>query len=248
MNVHTSIILLSLLSCITTLLGVALALLVRNNKRAIAIGIGFSCGIMVSISLFELIPESYSDLGLIKTFFIVLLGMTLLFSVHLFTPHIHIPRGKIFSISKQVKTIYLIILGLLLHDIAEGFSLANAYFSSHSLGLLVAIGIALHNLAEEFALCVPAVSLGSKKVLFLTAFLSALAEPLGAVFGIITEYFLPGSTAYMLGLAAGAILFVTVHELIPMARLFKRTNSFFGGTFSGFAVHQILAQLIDNHH
>jgi len=40
-TMNSAVILLSLLSCLTTALGVALALLLRDNTRAIAAGIGF---------------------------------------------------------------------------------------------------------------------------------------------------------------------------------------------------------------
>jgi hypothetical protein len=48
---HVAVLLLSLLSCVTTALGAALALSLRENARALEAGIGFSMGIMVLISL-----------------------------------------------------------------------------------------------------------------------------------------------------------------------------------------------------
>jgi ZIP family zinc transporter len=63
-----------------------------------------------------------------------------------------------------------------------------------ALGLLVALAIALHNLPKEFAMSVPAVVLKSKGFLFGAALLSALAEPLGAVIGLVAVGLAPPST------------------------------------------------------
>lgn len=60
---QVAVLLLSLLSLLTTWLGVMLAVRLRENARAIAAGIGFSTGIMLLISLLELIPESIGILG-----------------------------------------------------------------------------------------------------------------------------------------------------------------------------------------
>jgi hypothetical protein len=46
-----AVILLSLLSCVSTCPGVALALRLRENAQAIAAGIGFSTGLMVETAL-----------------------------------------------------------------------------------------------------------------------------------------------------------------------------------------------------
>jgi zinc transporter ZupT len=62
-TIYTAVILLSLLSCLTTFLGVVLALLLRENRYAIAAGMGFSVGIMVLISTVELIPEAIAAMG-----------------------------------------------------------------------------------------------------------------------------------------------------------------------------------------
>lgn len=60
-----AVLLLSLLSGLTTLIGVALALRFKRNVKGIVIGIGFSAGIMLLISFFDLIPESINSTGIV---------------------------------------------------------------------------------------------------------------------------------------------------------------------------------------
>jgi ZIP family zinc transporter len=91
----------------------------------------------------------------------------------------------------------------------------------------VALAIALHNLPKEFAMSVPAVVLKSKGFLFGAPLLSALAEPLGAVIGLVAVGLAPALNAHFMVFAAGAMLFVSIHELIPMARRYRRVGCFF---------------------
>ena len=77
-TIYTAVILLSLLSCLTTFLGVVLALLLRENTRAIAAGMGFSVGIMVLISMVDLIPEAIAAMGTGATVTSAALGAALL--------------------------------------------------------------------------------------------------------------------------------------------------------------------------
>jgi ZIP family zinc transporter len=136
------------------------------------------------------------------------------------------------------------VFGLILHDVPEGFAMANAYVASPSLGVLVAVAIALHNLPEEFAMSVPLVLLKSKRALFGAAVLSALAEPVGAVIGLAAVGIAPALNAHFLAFAAGAMLFVSAHELIPMAKRYGHLGSFILGALVSVLVYLGLAALM----
>jgi len=239
-----AILFLSSLSIGTTAIGVLLAVLIRENDRAIAVGIGFSTGIMVLVSMMELIPEAHDSVGALGTGLGVALGGALLWGANLAVPHSHLIREHGQVDTRLVKSIYLVVIGLILHDVPEGFAMANAYIASPSLGLLVAMAIALHNLPEELAMAIPATALRSKRFLMGAAILSALAEPAGAVIGLIAVAANPALNAYFLAFAAGAMLFVSFHELVPMARRYGRMVYFFIGAMLAVAVHQLLALLI----
>jgi ZIP family zinc transporter len=237
----TAVILLSLLSCLTTSLGVALALSLRENARALAAGIGFSAGIMILISVRELIPESIAAIGVAASLGSASAGAALIWSAHFVIPHTHLMEEKRAANKALMRSAYLVAFGLILHDVPEGFAMANAYVASPALGLLVALAIALHNLPEEFAMAVPLVMLRSKASLYGAALLSALAEPLGAVIGLLAVGVAPALNAHFLALAAGAMLFVSVHELVPMAARYPRGNFFFLGILLSALVYALLA-------
>lgn len=241
-----TILLLSSLSIVTTGLGVLLALALGKNERAIAAGIGFSTGMMVLISLLELIPEAQEGAGVAGMSLGVALGAMLLWGANLVLPHSHLIREHGQADTRLVRSAYLVVIGLILHDLPEGFAMANAYIASPSLGVLIAVAIALHNLPEEFAMAVPAITLRSKRFLFGAAILSALAEPAGAVIGLVAVQIYPWLNAYFMALAAGAMLFVSFHELVPMARRYGKMIWFGTGLVLSFFMHQFLAFVITN--
>lgn len=239
----TAVILLSLLSVLTTAAGVALALKLRDNARAIAIGIGFSVGIMVLISLVDLLPAASAAMGPGASFTSAALGAALLWMMHLIIPHTHLFPETALINRALFRSAYLVALGLVLHDLPEGFAMANAYVAAPQLGVLVAVAIALHNLPEEFAMAVPAMLVRSRRLLFGAALLSALAEPLGAILGLVAVGLAPALNAHFMAFAAGAMLFVSIHELIPMARRYRHLGLFTGGVLASALVYWLLARL-----
>lgn len=241
---YTAVILLSLISCLTTSMGVALALRLRENPKAIAAGIGFSAGIMVLISALELIPEAIAAMGASATLRSVSLGAVLVWAAHLIIPHVHLVEEKAGIAEKRLlRSVYLIVFGLILHDVPEGFAMANAFVASPALGVLVALAIGLHNLPEEFAISVSAVTLRSRAFLFGAAALSALAEPLGAIIGLVAVGIAPTLNAHFLAFAAGAMLFISVHEFTPMIRHYHHPRLFVAGIALSALVYALLAAM-----
>lgn len=240
---YLAVVLLAFLSGGTTLIGVALALVIGDNPKMTATGIGFSTGIMMLISLFELVPESLRIAGPAATSLSVGLGAALILSLHIVIPHIHLGREQAASIG-ELRAAYLIAFGLILHDVPEGFAMANAFLASPSLGVMVAVAIALHNIPEEFAMAVPAVAVKNRALLFKAAILSGLAEPAGAILGLLAVHVNPALNPAFMGFAAGAMVMVSLFELIPMARKNGRPGYFALGLAASaivyFALHAIL--------
>lgn len=238
------IIILAFLSGLTTLIGVALALIFKKSVRGVTAGIGFSFGIMVLISMLELVPESINSLGIIKTLITVFAGGFLIGILNFIIPHTHLieEKGKIKS--GLLKTAYLIAFGLILHDFPEGFAMANSYIYSPNLGLLIALAIAIHNIPEEFAMAIPLVLLKKRGLLFKMAFLSGLAEPAGALLGLTAVHFAPRLNPYFMSFAAGAMLFISIHELLPMAKKYKNMPFFILGITLSTIVYLGLIKII----
>jgi ZIP family zinc transporter len=171
------------------------------------------------------------------------LGAALIWAAHLIVPHTHLVEEKGIAVRQLIKSAYLVVFGLVLHDVPEGFAMANAYIATPALGVLVALAIALHNIPEEFAMSVPAVILRSRRFLYGAAFLSALAEPLGAIIGLVATGIAPALNAHFMAFAAGAMTFVSIHELIPMARRYGHMGLLVGGMLLSGLVYGLLSAL-----
>ena len=243
-STHIAVLLLASLSVFTTLLGVTLAIYVGKNERAIAIGIGFSAGIMLLISFFELIPEAVNETNITITAITCLLGMLVVAVLHWTIPHTHLVEEKGAFNRTLLKTAYLVAFGLILHDVPEGFAMANSYIASPSMGILVALAIAIHNIPEEFAMAVPIIAVKKKRFLYIAAFLSGLAEPLGAIIGLVAVHFHPIFNPLFMAFAAGAMIFVSVHELLPMARRYQKFHLFILGMIISIFIYALLGAVI----
>jgi ZIP family zinc transporter len=237
---HLAVLGLSSLSLLTTWVGVFLAIRWRESAGAIASGIGFSVGIMLLISLLELIPEAIGSLGTWPALLTFALGAGLVWSAHAIIPHRHLVEEQGIVDQHLIRAAYLVAFGLILHDFPEGFAMANAYIAAPELGVLTALAIALHNVPEEFAMAVPAVLIQRPRFLYGVALLSALAEPLGAVLGLVAVEIAPRLNAHFMACAAGAMVFVSLHELLPMARRYGQFGRFAAGMLLSVLVYALL--------
>lgn len=233
---------LAALSGITTVIGVMLAIRVGKDTRWLAFGIGFSSGIMLLISTLELLPEAWSTGGAIQTIGSALAGIFLVALLHWVIPHTHMIKEQGIVNGGLIRTAYLVAVGLILHDVPEGFAMANSYLHSQSMGIFVAIGIALHNIPEEFAIAVPALAAKDYRLLYKAAILSALAEPLGAIVGLSAAHILPQLITAFISVAAGAMIYISIHELIPLARRYGKGNFF----ILGFLVSALTYWALEN--
>ena len=232
---YVVVLVLATLSGLTTLIGVALALTLGRSERGAVTGIGFSTGIMLIISFLELIPEATAEAGLWKTIGATILGLLLVAAADPLIAHFHIVKeGGVFG--EELKSAYLIAFGLILHDFPEGFAMANSYIHSPALGILIALAIGLHNIPEEFAMCIPIVPLEDRRLMCKLAFLSGLSEPAGALVGLVAVDVVPALNPLFMAFAAGAMIYVSGHELLPMAKKYGNVRLFgLGLLLSGIA-------------
>lgn len=241
---YSVILLLAFISGITTLIGVILAIHTARKPKSIAFGMGFSTGIMLLIALVELLPAAMTSSGSVQAMLGFVVGAGVLALLHWLIPHTHLFKETGQFNIRMVRSAYLVALGLILHDFPEGFAMANSFLTSPSLGLLVALAIALHNIPEEYAIAAPMASLDKKTTLYQIAFVSSLAEPLGAALGLYAAYLNATLIPLFLSFAAGAMVFVSLHELVPMARRYGYAQWFLSGVVISLLVHIGLNRLV----
>jgi ZIP family zinc transporter len=94
------------------------------------------------------------------------------------------------------------------------------------------------------ALGMPIVTVRKQRFVYVAAFLSSLAEPLGALIGLAAVQVYPGLNPLFMAFAAGAMIFVSVHELLPMARRYGNIGLFMTGGIASVFVYFVLDALV----
>jgi ZIP family zinc transporter len=113
-------------------------------------------------------------------------------------------------------------LAVALHNFPEGFAVFAGAAQSLQLGLVLAVAIAAHNIPEGMAVAAPVLrATGSRTRAFWAGTGSGLLEPLGAICGGLLLYPLltSGLIGAMLAFVAGVMVYVSLDELLPAARV-----------------------------
>lgn len=230
---NVNIIILSLTAGAATFLGVFLGSSGRHSSKTIALGSSFAAVIMLLISAVELIPASIFEGGLVKSGLFVAAGAFVIAIANYYIPHLHTFHDiKNCDNKCLIKASYLIAIGLVLHDFPEGFAIPASFTSSSSLGTAVIISSFLHNIPEGYAMTVA--SHGIKGGFgYKSATYSTFASLSGSILGILLIDCFESINFIFLAVAAGAMLYIAFHELMPLAVKYKeKTAMLWGGALA----------------
>lgn len=221
----------SLIAGLATLLGAVLVLLIGTpSPRLFSMLLGLASGVMLTVTIIDLVPSAYYISNLRVTLGGFLLGILLLALLDKLISHL--PPVKKMINQKQgyfLKMGYLIAIGIALHDLPEGIAISVSYSATNSLGLIIALAIGIHNIPEGMATTVPLKIAGMKnRTILLIIFLISLVTPLGAYLGLKLVAISPGLIGLLLALAAGAMIFIVSSELWPEAVKHNLIFSYFG--------------------
>jgi zinc transporter, ZIP family len=215
---------LALLACLVASMGTSLGavwifFIEAFNRRLEILLLASASGVMLAASFFSLILpalETGSPASWALCSVGILLGSLMIWHIHERVPHKHFAIGAQGPRSKA-QDMWLFVFAITLHNFPEGMATTIAFSGGESLqGLAMASGILLQNIPEGLAVAGALRIAGySKWKSFGISTLSGLVEFGGGIFGLIlgmsSVVFLPA----ILGLAAGAMLFVIIHEILP---------------------------------
>lgn len=211
----------------------------KSQDIIIPVCLSFATGVMISISLFSLIPEAVSAIS--KTF--ILFPAILIVSIFivvgvLFSSFVDQKIEKKFANNQLYKLGLISVIALMFHNIPEGITTFISSNQDLRLGITLSIGIALHNIPEGISIAVPIYyATKNKKKAILLTFISGFSEFFGAVLAYL--FLAPIITSLGLGvilaLAAGIMIHISIYELVPTAYryscFFKNTIAFIIGFF-----------------
>ncbi len=229
MLIHMESLLYSFFAGISTSLGVVVLLLFgKPSKKALATLLGFAGGIMLAISVFELMPEAVEIGSMTSAIIGFVLGAGMMYVLDRVLPHSHLSEAdnlivenpqKLQSVKNpMLRTGYLILFGIGLHNLPEGLAIGAGLESSPELGLFIAVAIALHNIPEGLAMAGPLKAGGLAGIkIFLFTLIAGLMTPIGAGIGLIFFSISPVFVGGSLAFAAGAMIYIVNDELIPQS-------------------------------
>lgn len=241
---NINVLILAGLAGAATLFGVFLGSLFKKTKGNIIFSMSFAASLMIFISVFELIPTAAKNIGIWDSFLWIFLGAFLIWVANQTIPHLHSVK-EIKNRKKEclIRMSYLLAFGLILHDFPEGFAIPSSFSHSDSLGLLVVIAAFIHNVPEGYILTISKSETGRNFSCYKFAAMSALATILGAILGVQLISIFLNFNPIFLSLAAGAMLFIAIHELLPESFKNHHTRTFSWGILSAAAVYFFLVLL-----
>ena len=239
-----------------TSLGAGCVFFLKNSlrdgiQRALT---GFAAGVMVAASVWSLlIPamEQAADLGRLAFFPAAVgfwLGILFLLLLDHLIPHLHQNSLQAEGPKSQLQRTTMMVLAVTLHNIPEGMAVGAAYAGCVAAGaatpaaaFTLALAIAIQNVPEGAIVALPLRTAGAGKGrAFLGGVLSGAVEPLAAGVTVLAAALIVPALPWLLGFAAGAMLYVVVEELIPEMSQGKHSN--IGTIFFavGFSVMMVL--------
>lgn len=245
---------------VTALGAATVAFFKSPNPKILNLMLGFASGVMIAASFWSLLQpaiERAQTISSLPAYFVATTGFIFGAAfMWISDKTVSFARSKLNTSqeksSERLNRIIMLILSITLHNIPEGLAVGVAFgalketgFSTESLmgAITIAIGIGLQNFPEGAAVSLPLRREGySRKKSFFFGQSSGMVEPLAGVIGALLVVYVEKILPYALSFAAGAMILVAVHELIPECQKNQSKNPYFStmGIISGFAVMMLL--------
>jgi ZIP family zinc transporter len=213
--------------------------------------LGFAAGMMLAASAFSLLLPGLEagaeilgskSLGAAVVVLGMALGVLLMLGLDEFTPHEHDQTGSFGPATDRFDRVWLFVFAIALHNLPEGMAIGVSFSQGNmSVGLPLTTAIALQDIPEGLAVALALRSAGlTPRLAVWIAAASGLLEPLGALVGVGLSSGFAVAYPIGLGLAAGAMLFVVSHEVIPQTHRNGHQTPATIGLMIGFALMMVL--------
>lgn len=219
MHDFINILLLALLGSVIALVGGVVFLLVSKWSDVLSkYSVPFAAGVMMTVSLLGLLPESVDILGELGFLISLLAFIAAFLFENIFCDlhhheHCHIHDDK----HHHKSSVALVIIGDTIHNLVDGAAIAAGYLVNPGLGIITTISTFLHEVPHEIGDFGILLKAGySKSKVFWINFFSALSTVLGA----ILIYFFIRETeflGYLLAIAAGMFMYLGASDFLPRA-------------------------------
>lgn len=240
--------LLSFLAGAATCIGGLLAFVVKKDNFAVlALGLGFSAGVMIYVSFMEMMPAAKDALGALYganagawlSTGVFFGGVLTAWLIDRFMPSHHVHADALEKKNKLKHLGIFTALALAIHNFPEGLATFMASMENVTLGVSIAAAVAVHNIPEGIAVALPVYhATSSKSKAFWYSALSGMAEPVGALLGFALFRSLLSDAAFgvMFSLVAGIMVYISLDELLPTAHEYGDGHRVIWGVIGGMMV------------
>jgi ZIP family zinc transporter len=223
----------------------------RLSERTQDTLFGFGAGVMLAASAFSLIIPGIAaarasgadawGAGVIVASAILLGGLALLVLDRVL-PHEHFIKGVEGRDARALRRTWLFVFAVALHNLPEGLAIGVGFAGGDALrGSALATGIAIQDVPEGLVVAAALLAAGYRRTFAVAiGMASGLVEPLGAVLGAAIVSHSALLLPWGLGFAAGAMLFVISHEIIPESHRKGHEAFATGGLMVGFVLMMLL--------
>lgn len=238
-------------------LGGAAGVLLFRRFSAVAedMLLSLAAGVMLAASFFSLlipgIEEATKRLGSATAGFALVTvglvaGAALIWAIHERLPHEHLHLGRDGPAAERLQRVWLFVFTMALHNLPEGMAVGVAMMQeSTGPGLVLALGIGLQNIPEGLATAVALRAIGfSPWVAVAVGGATGWIEPVGSLMAASLVAVSGSLLGFFLGVAAGAMLYVILDEIIPEVHRRGTSHHVTVAMFGGFIVMMALDVLL----
>lgn len=208
--------LVSLIAGVSTLIGYLFIYIKGDSKKIIVNSLSFAGGVMISLSLIDLLPTGLNNLNNTFNYTLSIIISLIFFFIGFFISYFISTLVKEDN-SKLYKTGLIAAIGIVLHNIPEGIAVFTVSAFDLKLGILLAVAIILHNIPEGISVSIPIYhSTKSKKKAFLYTFISGISEPIGALLAymFLYKYINNSIIGILFSFIAGLMIYIGYFELL----------------------------------
>ncbi len=259
MTTILSALLLTLIAGSATGVGGALVLFKKKLSSGFLAGaLGLSAGVMIFISMAEMLPESqdmvkaiglpHGEALVLVAFFV---GMGIITLIDFLIPEYENPH-EVSDLSLEQpdhqKALHRLgimsALAIAVHNFPEGIATFIGALNDPEMGAGITFAIAIHNIPEGIAVAIPIYyATKSKGKALLYATLSGFSEVIGALLCLaVTAVFgleLTGGGAtfpLVMAAVAGIMIYISLDELLPTAEKYGKHHIAIAGVVGGMAI------------
>jgi len=235
----------------TTLGALPIFFLRAMPQRAEDVMLGGAAGMMLAAAFFSLLLPGLAAgealtgspwAGALLVVAGITIGVLLMLGLDAFTPHEHQRSGPCGPGHERCNRVWLFVFAVAIHNLPEGMAIGVSFAQGDlDVALPLTSAISLQDIPEGLAVAMTLRAIGTpvwKSVAVAAA--GGLLEPLGALLGVILIGNSIAAYPVGLGLAAGAMLFVVSHEVIPETHRNGHQTAATLGLMAGFVVMMVL--------